>query len=363
MKIGVIVPGFSAHEQDWCIPALLDFVRVLAKQAEVHVFTLRWPERESVYSVYGATIHALGGREHLGVRGAFRLYLRAMRAITLENHRAPFIILHAFWADEPGWVAAWAGQWLRVPTMISLAGGELIGFRDIGYGVQLLPGRNLLIQASLRSAKWITVGSKYLLGIAQSRITSVGKSRLSFAPLGVDTKRFYPPREKKRAKSLVNVGSLSPVKNQGLLLRAMARLPQAQLEIAGSGLLSDDLFKLAATLGISGQVKFLGEIDHGAMPAIYQSAGAFAQASRHEAQGMAVLEAAACGMISVGTSVGVLPGLGIQANDEMDFVRHLDAILRDEGYRRMLGEEARAKVLADFTLKSSVERFMNLYAS
>ena len=56
MKIGLVVPGFSADEQDWCIPALLDYVRVLAQQAEVHVFTLRWPERGGTYSVYGATV-------------------------------------------------------------------------------------------------------------------------------------------------------------------------------------------------------------------------------------------------------------------------------------------------------------------
>ena len=33
MKIGLVVPGFSANEQDWCIPALLDYVRALAAQA------------------------------------------------------------------------------------------------------------------------------------------------------------------------------------------------------------------------------------------------------------------------------------------------------------------------------------------
>lgn len=363
MKIAIIVPGFSAHEQDWCIPALLDFVRVLAKLVDVHVFTLRWPERESLYSVYGATVHALGGQKHLGLRGSSLLYLRAMRAIAREHYRAPFTALHAFWADEPGWVTSWVGQWLKIPIIISLAGGELVGFRDIGYGAQLLPGRNLLIQTSLRSAKWITAGSNYLLGIAQSHIVLVGKRKLLFAPLGVDTNRFSPSREKQRGKSILNVGSLYPIKNQSLLLRAMARLPHFQLDVVGIGPLAAGLARLASTLGISERVKFLGEIDHGAMPAVYHSVQAFVQSSRHEAQGMAVLEAAACGIISLGTSVGVLPELGIQAHDEADFVQHLDAILRDEDYRRMIGEEARAKVLADFTLDRSVERFMNLYGS
>src|SRR4029077_12484140 len=139
MKIALVVPGFSAHEQDWCIPALLNYARTLALQAEVHVFTLRWPERGGTYPVFGASVHALEGRKRLGVK-VFSLWARALRAISDEHRRSPFDVLHAFWADEPGWVAAWAGGRLGIPVLLSLAGGELVGLRDIGYGLQLLPG-------------------------------------------------------------------------------------------------------------------------------------------------------------------------------------------------------------------------------
>ncbi|MGP1614910.1 MAG: PepSY domain-containing protein, partial [Pollutimonas bauzanensis] len=45
------------------------------------------------------------------------------------------------------------------------------------------------------------------------------------------------------------------------------------------------------------------------------AADVFVQTSRHEAQGMALLEAAACGVPPVGTPVGVLPELGLSATD------------------------------------------------
>src|SRR5436305_1637369 len=98
MKLAIIVPGFSANEQDWCIPALLDFVRVLAMQADVHVFTLRWPERAADYDVYHAHVHALGGTSRLGPR-VLGLWSRALRAIAAEHRRAPFDVLHAFGVD------------------------------------------------------------------------------------------------------------------------------------------------------------------------------------------------------------------------------------------------------------------------
>jgi len=61
MKIGLVLPGFSANEKDWCIPALLDYVRVLARANSVHVFALEYPYRRDDYDVFGATIHSLNG--------------------------------------------------------------------------------------------------------------------------------------------------------------------------------------------------------------------------------------------------------------------------------------------------------------
>ncbi|MGH2522781.1 MAG: glycosyltransferase family 4 protein, partial [Anaerolineales bacterium] len=186
MKIGLVLPGFSADEQDWCIPALLNYVHTLAVRAEVHVFTLRWPERGGKYQVFGATVHALDGRKRMGVR-VLNLWVRALRAMEAEHQRRPFDLLHAFWADEPGWLAAWAGARLDVPVVISLAGGELVGLRDIGYGLQLLRGRGPLIRWSLRRAARVTAGSNYLCKLARDHLPRSQWSKITYAPLGVDT--------------------------------------------------------------------------------------------------------------------------------------------------------------------------------
>jgi len=65
--IAIITPGFSASEQDWCIPALLDLVRKLSESCQVHVFTLRYPHFTGHYSIYGANVTAFGGAERSGI--------------------------------------------------------------------------------------------------------------------------------------------------------------------------------------------------------------------------------------------------------------------------------------------------------
>jgi hypothetical protein len=100
MRIALITPGFSASASDWCIPVLLDHVRELAREHEVHVFALRYPHRRERYEVYGATVHPCGGADARGLdRGP--LLARAYRAIRAEARRRPFDLYHAFWADEP----------------------------------------------------------------------------------------------------------------------------------------------------------------------------------------------------------------------------------------------------------------------
>jgi glycosyltransferase involved in cell wall biosynthesis len=363
VKIGLVVPGFSAHEQDWCIPALLDYARALAAQVEVHVFTLRWPERGGAYRVHGATVHALDGRKRLGAR-VLALWARAAQAIATEHRRGRFDALHAFWLDEPGWVAAWAGRRLGVPVVLSLAGGELCRLPDIGYGLLLLRGRGRLLRAAVRQAAIVTAGSRYLCAQAEAYFGARSLARaVRYAPLGVDTERFAPRPSSLPAPGakLVHVGALTPVKDQALLIRAFRRVaaarPESELVIAGDGPLRAALEAEAGGL----PARFLGALPHEALPKLHHSAALAVQTSRHEAQGMAVLEAAACGAAVVGTPVGVLPEIGCAASTEAGLAEAVLRLLGDAGQRRGLAEAARETVATTFALDVAVGRFVQLY--
>lgn len=374
MKIALVVPGFSAHEGDWSIPASLDFVRELAGRAEVHVYTLRWPEHGERYHVFGATVLAMNGRKRMGWR-VVDLWQRTLRALAAEHERGAFDVIHAFWADEPAWVGTMAARRLRIPLVVSVRGGELVGFPALGYGLQRLRGRRALVRASLRAATRVTAGSAYLEAIARNWPTLSGK--LERAPFGVDTTRFAPaPTRHDAARGRVlNVGSLHPVKGQRHLLRAFAgatkaetpqatsSLATATLTIVGDGPDRQDLQGLASTLGSTGRVRFAGAVPHGDMPRVYRDHDLLVQASVHEGQGMALLEAAACGLPAVGTPVGVLPEIGRAVTTIDQLAAAVDELLRQSELRRQLGDEARARVEQEFSLPVCMARFFRIYDS
>jgi glycosyltransferase involved in cell wall biosynthesis len=368
VRIGLVLPGFSAEPSDWCIPALRHLVDHLSEQDDVRIVSLRYPYRAARYTIARADVIALGGAQRRGLAG-LGVWQTGVRTLLAEHRRRPFDVLHAFWATESGLVAALTGRVLGRPTLVSLAGGELVGLPDIGYGDQLVHAQRLKVTASLRLASVITAGSRHQLDLAERHLVRSSRRRLVRAPLGVDLRLFRAAEPPFEGPRLVHVGALTPVKDQAMLLHAFAelrrRMPEVRLEIAGHGPLREGLQRLASQLGVADDVVFRGEVAHDALPGVYAAASAFVLSSRHEAQGMVALEAAACCRPVVGTRVGVLPelepaaGATAPVGDAPGLARRLCAVLEDA---RIRGSAARELVAREFSLDGCVERFHGIYS-
>ncbi len=385
MRVALIVPGFSADADDWCIPALRDLVARLAHVDDVRVFSLRYPATSGRYRVFGAEVISFGGGTDRRFH-AISLWKRAILAIASEHRRRPFDVIHAFWADEPGTIATLTGRFLHVPTIVSLAGGELVGFRDINYGGQLAPFQRVKTDVALRLADAVTVGSRYEQSLAK---TLIPPSRVppGIVPLGVDVERFTPSPvakvdgqsirrdcyrrdDKINEPTVLSVASLVGVKDHLTLIEALARardLGQSfRLELVGDGPLRSKLTDLADRRRVSDRVRFRGSIPHDRLSDVYRAADLFVVSSRHEAQGIAAIEAASCGLVVVGTRVGVVPDLAptggaVQTRDPSALVAAILGALGGENDRHALGAAARSRVLRDFDLDRCTARFRELY--
>jgi glycosyltransferase involved in cell wall biosynthesis len=372
MNIGILIPGFSSDENDAAIPVQHNLVRELARAHAVRVLALRYPHRRDVYTVFGATVHALGVGQTRGV-GRLRLWLDALWTLRRLHRQKPFDVLHAMWADETGLLAAWAGKLLGVPSAVSVVGGELVGFDDIAYGLQRGAFSRWTVRQALEGADCVVIACEYIRGLlSRYRVRRVEK-----IVLGVDTTLFssLPTHETAR---LVHVASLVGVKDQAMLLRAFASLtPQlpvptargrVMLDIIGTGPEEARLKGLAHELGIADRVSFVGAVPHEQLPAYYQRAALHVLSSRHEGLGMVTLEAAACGVPSVSTAVGLLPdcpemGVCVPVGDEGALAAAVRALLDDPVRRHALGQAARHAVHERYTVQHTVDQLIALYGS
>jgi glycosyltransferase involved in cell wall biosynthesis len=221
------------------------------------------------------------------------------------------------WATESGWLATQAARALGVPSLVHIAGGELVYLPSIRYGYLRKGLDGVLLNHTIAQADRLTVPSRQLLSILGTEFPG-GEQKAVRWPLGVDTQRFAPSSGEHAHPgfTFVSVGSFIPVKNQVWLVRALADLRrrrpdiQARLLLVGDGALSPHLTRLTSQLKLRGYVTFTGDVRHDRLPDIYQSASAFVLGSWHEAQCMAALEAMSCGLPWIAPPVGALADIG-----------------------------------------------------
>ena len=95
--------------------------------------------------------------------------------------------------------------------------------------------------------------------------------------------------------------------------RLVDRLGDVRLDCVGEDALDGDVQRRAAALGLGAHVVFHGFLPQDELAGFYRRAHLNLLASRYESQGVVVLEAAAAGLPTVGTAVGLLPTLAPEA--------------------------------------------------
>ena len=138
----------------------------------------------------------------------------------------------------------------------------------------------------------------------------IRSDEISLIPVGIDTRRFFPEEEGRRANELLYVGRLDERKGVRFLFEALpliaARCPEARLRVVGEGALRPALERMAAAQHVASHVEFMGWVPETQLIELYRRSRALLVPSRFEGLGVAALEALACGTPVVATDT---PGL------------------------------------------------------
>lgn len=300
MKVALVVPGgVDRSGERRVIPALLALLRRLSMLHELHVFATHQEDEPSSWSLEGAHVHNVG---------LPRTPWRAANAIVREHRTRPFDVIQSFWAGRHGALAVGVGAFLRVPSVVHVAGGELVALKDIGYGGCCTWRGRVRERAVLRSATVVTCASQPIVDSIAER--GVRAHRL---PLGVDLARWpirAPVRRGDEPARLLHVASLNDVKDQPTLLHALRRLADAgrsfELDVIGEDTLGGRIQALASELGLARAIRFHGFLTQRELRPLVEAAHVAVISSRHEAGPLVLLEAAVAGVPTVGTAVGHL---------------------------------------------------------
>jgi glycosyltransferase involved in cell wall biosynthesis len=198
-----------------------------------------------------------------------------------------------------------------------------------------------------------------------------------FAPPGVDVDTFVPSSTPFAERDyILSVGRFGdPRKNASLLFKAYARIREAlgdeapPLLLAGRTGPPRDAWEVAERCNVRQHVTFLEDVSYERLVELYQEAQLFLLSSDEEGLGLVVLEAMACGVPVVSTDCGG-PSTVIQEGEMGRLVMKRDPdklasavvdLLRDLSLLRRYGDNARKRVVDQFSEKTALEGFLDVY--
>lgn len=205
--------------------------------------------------------------------------------------------------------------------------------------------------------------------------------RLKIVPCGVDVERFTPdgPRERRRSQRLriVTLSRLVPRKGVADVIEALVHVPDAELIVAGGGegpeLVEDPearrLRALAQSLGVGDRVWLRGRVERHEVPALLRSADVVACTPWYEPFGIVPLEAMACGVPVVVSSVGGLvdtvvdgiTGIHVPPRSPMQLAMALQSLAADPARRALLGRLGVDRVRARYSWSRIAADTLDVY--
>ncbi len=366
MRIVLVVPGgVDPPGSQRVIPFIHHLIGDLSSHHDVKVIAVGHNTERGSWSLFNANVVNVPVGRHSKTDVA--RVVRQVSRIAGRGGRPD--VIHGLWANLPGFAASLAARRHRCVSVVSVCGGEYANHPDIGYGGGLRRGTLLMARAATRSATAVTAATTWM----SQHVADRGGHVDEIIPLGADISIFRGTGQPHDANRLVHIGNINRVKDQALLMRAFRRVldshPDATLDVAGVDTLDGEIQSLAASLGIDQQVRFQGYLQPAQLAAILERATVHVLSSRHDAGPVSVLEAAACGVPTIGTRVGHVadfaamaqPGAVVVADRRPEaLAAAVVAVLTDEARRTALARKASAWAIAHDSHHTS-RSFESLY--
>jgi glycosyltransferase involved in cell wall biosynthesis len=305
-------------------------------------------------------------------------------------------IMHGHWVIPGGAIGATATRGL--PLVISLHGSDV-------YVAERHAIAGRVAGHAFARAGWVTACSADL----RSRALRLGadEQRSEVVPYGVDADRFRPDGAVRAdVRASLGIGESTPmvfaagrfVRKKGFeyLIDAIARLAaretadastpssgggdagsRVMLVMGGDGDLRDEFVARARDAGIAERVRFVGLLSQDAVARHFAAADVIAAPSVRDDSGNVdglpnvVLEALASATPLVATPAGGIAsavdhdrtGVLVPERDPEALAAAIAALLESPSRRRMLGDAARADVIARFGWARAAERFEHAYTA
>jgi N-acetyl-alpha-D-glucosaminyl L-malate synthase BshA len=304
-------------------------------------------------------------------QGSFPLALAAKLIEVARDERLD--VIHAHYAIPHAISACLARQTLgpAAPKQITTLHGTDVTV--LGADPRMQP----LLRLAVTGSDGVTAPSRFLADAARACLALPDDAVVEVIPNFVDVQRFSPAApgtpattSSQALRVLTHVSSFRPLKRIEDVVRIFAairaELP-ARLDLVGDGPERPRIEALVRSLGLDGEVRFLGE--RGELAPLLRESHVFLFPSQTESFGLAALEAMACGVPVVASDVGGIAevvrhgetGFLAPMGDVPAMIQYVRRLLADGELHALMARQARARAERNFLPAPAVDRYEAAY--
>jgi glycosyltransferase involved in cell wall biosynthesis len=274
-------------------------------------------------------------------------------------------LLHAHFATESAAAARELAAATRLPFTFTAHNYDIHRKAPADFGARAAAAR-AVITVSRANADFII------------RTFGVPPEHVHLIPCGVDTERFSPapsPEISDEPPWIVCVARHVKVKNIGLLLDACAELRRRGVEfrarLIGDGPCQKELLCARGRLGLDHLVQMPGAGRQDEVLGWWRRAAIGVLPSDSEGMPVCLMEAAACGVAVVATSIpGVTEmvrdgttGLVVPPGNALAMAAAMEKLLCDAAMRKRFGAAARQHAVENFSVVRQADRLLALWSA
>lgn len=305
-----------------------------------------------------------------GPESSHRRYLTHGACVAAAAARRGLRHLHAHFASRGTDVAFFASRITGIP----------FSFTPHAYDLYKDNVDRAALKRRIESAASVVAVSdynaRYLADLAPT-----AADRIVRIDYGIDLSVFHPAPPPPAPLTILSVARLEEKKGLDTLLEACRQLRALgtpfRCRIVGEGKLRENLEGLITRFQLADHVTLLGALPHGDVLAEYRRAHLFvlpcriAQNGNRDGLPNAILEAMACGLPVITTTVSGIPeaidnqrnGILVAPDDAAALTDAVAALASDEHRRLHLGREARQSVDPRFGLDRASRRMVEIFAA
>lgn len=337
----LITPGFPSDENDDnCIPPLQEFLIGFSKtfpQIKITIFTIHYPYKKIKYIWNGISVHPFSGKDNR-IKKPF-LWYKIIKDAKKLNEQTKIDVIHSLWFGECAMLGNILSNKFNCEHICTLMGQDAL--KSNFYQMLLKNAHIKIIAISGNQADEF-----------QRRLNRKADDIIHW---GINDQTQY---NLERDIDLLAVGSLIPLKNYSLLIRALEGLktlkPDIKCILAGTGPEEAKLKSLTNEKVLNENIIFTGLITRREILKLMQRSKILIHPSSFEGFGYVFAEALVNGMYIVSFNVGAVKESHkwFIAKNEKEFINIV---------KNLLPLKLDFKPINLFPLIETVEQYASIY--